>query len=468
MTVSVTRVNGTGRADVERGGPVWFECADSTGLVPVSRASIRSLDRCTDIPGEATDRSGHLSEALASLFGDLPMKTPSHGRARLARRLSWLVVATMLVAAVAPVPAFATHDPLIAPNANSHQLVAGNPTCPAGQFYEFKINTTPSNGPAGPEGEIIISNATNTSFDWALSAGSLHDYDMAAVIVKAGDNAIIYFYTDPGDDSDTNLQSPTNAGGQQAQISHVEFCFDNKDGGPTPTPEPTPTPTPEPTPTPTPEPTPTPTPEPTATPTGTPEPTEGIQASILIAKYDNKGTESLDDDTALDGASFEVWLDDGDEVFETDDDTLVFGPATTTGGLLDTDPLAEGWYWIVEVVVPTGFTGSDPILVQLNLDSTETCVWDATGLVDCVANDGEVDGLSWTIVEVENTPPDGGVQPATGTPAITLPPTDTLTGSTSAPAGDGWRLILLAMAGLIAVTLMLTPAGAVVRKDDRR
>ena len=188
----------------------------------------------------------------------------------------------------------------------------------------------------------------------------------------------------------------------------------------------------------------------------------------------------MDDDVALDGATFEVYLDDGDEAFDASTDALVFGPATTSGGLLDTDPLDEGWYWIVETVVPDGFTGTDPILVELNVDSQVTCVWDAAGLIECVENDGDVDGLSWTIVEVENAPvlatptptptvvPTGSVGGETGTPNITLPPTDTITGGTTTPTGDGWRLVLLAMAGLLATALLLTPAGAVIRKDDRR
>ena len=49
---------------------------------------------------------------------------------------------------------------------------------------------------------------------------------------------------------------------------------------------------------------------------------------------------------------------------------------------------------------------------------------------------------------------------------MTLPPTDTLTAGPIAPAGDGWRLILLAMAGLMAAALLVTPARVVVRKDD--
>ena len=37
----------------------------------------------------------------------------------------------------------------------------------------------------------------------------------------------------------------------------------------------------------------------------------------------------------------------------------------------------------------------------------------------------------------------------------------------STPAGDGWRLVLLGMAGMLAASLMLTPARVAIRKDDR-
>jgi uncharacterized repeat protein (TIGR01451 family) len=53
-----------------------------------------------------------------------------------------------------------------------------------------------------------------------------------AVIVKGGDLANIYFY-DGSVMSDAGLTPPLNNGGQAPQISHVEFCFDPKEG-PTP------------------------------------------------------------------------------------------------------------------------------------------------------------------------------------------------------------------------------------------
>jgi hypothetical protein len=68
-------------------------------------------------------------------------------------------------------------------------------------------------------------------------------------------------------------------------------------------------------------------------------------------------------------------------------------------------------------------------------------------------------------------PPAGGVGGITGTPKprTTLPPTDTVNGtSPSAPVSQGWRLILLAMAGLLGAALVLTPAQARARTDRRR
>ncbi len=260
--------------------------------------------------------------------------------------------------------------------------------------------------------------------------------------------------------------------------------------------EPIVTPTPTPTPTPDDEdeeeeeeepvvtPTPTPTPddededEEEEETTPTPDPTDGErQASILIAKVDNKGTADPDDDEALDGATFEVRADDGDEVFETDQDELVFGPAATSSdGMLDTDLIDAGMYWIVETIVPAGFIGMDPILVELNTDPSVTCAWDFGGLIECEANEGDVSELSWTIVIVDNTPegetppnpPTGGVGGAVGTPRATLPATDTLDGAAStAPVGESWRLVLLAMAAFLTAALVLTPARAAVRRDHR-
>ena len=64
--------------------------------------------------------------------------------------------------------------------------------------------------------------------------------------------------------------------------------------------------------------------------------------------------------------------------------------------------------------------------------------------------------------------PAGAVEGATGTPTgAVLPATDTLSSGTSAPSNDSWRLILLAMAGFLATTLLLTTAEPRSRRHPR-
>jgi hypothetical protein len=424
--------------------------------------------------------------------------TRSGARPRLARRLSWLAVLSLTSAAL-----FAPSSAVQAagPGDNGNGWPDGGP----------KSSGTVDGSASGVAGGATMNNAemfcNGTSADHFSGSFVLNkDFDAGSTIVvylsaNNGSNASpaanvsknyeVVAVGDAGTYTFTlDITSPftSSAGG-------VLIVFAVNDDGtvisssktnslncteatvtPTPTPVVTPTPTPVVTPTPTPVVTPPPTP-PGSTPTPTPAPTEEPrQASILIAKVDNKGTADSEDDEALDGASFEVWADDGDEVFETDQDELAFGPDTTSGGMVDTDLLDGGMYWIVETIVPAGFIGADPILVELNIDPSVTCAWDFGGLIGCEQNQGDVSELSWTIVIVDNTPegdtpetpPTGGVGGAVGTPRATLPTTDTLDGAGStAPAGESWRLVLLTMAAFLTAALVLTPARAAVRRDDR-
>ncbi|MFL5679553.1 MAG: prealbumin-like fold domain-containing protein, partial [Chloroflexota bacterium] len=184
------------------------------------------------------------------------------------------------------------------------------------------------------------------------------------------------------------------------------------------------------------------------------------EGNLVILKVDNKGTADQSDDTLLDGATFSVYLDDGDKEFSASSDELVRGPDTATGGELDYTGLAEGDYWVVEVVVPDGFTGSDPILVTIEFDSG-LCAYDSTGFLGCFEGDQEFP-TNATLAIVDNTP-GGGVEGNTGTPHVTLPPTDALAGPT-APASENWRLMLVVMAALLASILVLTPS----RRTNRR
>lgn len=62
--------------------------------------------------------------------------------------------------------------------------------------------------------------------------------------------------------------------------------------------------------------------------------------------------------------------------------------------------------------------------------------------------------------------PTGGVLGETATPATTLPPTDTLSGG-SGGGGEGWRMVLFALAAIIGIGLLVTPATVVVRGKGR-
>jgi hypothetical protein len=190
-------------------------------------------------------------------------------------------------------------------------------------------------------------------------------------------------------------------------------------------------------------------------------PTQGpAEGAIEIQKIDNKGTQDFEDDVLLNGASFALYRDNGDSAYSAVTDTLVSGPSAATDGTLMIEHLTSGSYWVVETVVPAGFTGSDPILIVLNLDPTKVCLWDRDGLHGCEDADG--DG-PLDVVFVDNTPtgsdqpaaPSGEVQGVRGTPNATPPATDTI-GNASDTNGGSWRIVLAGVAVLIAVSLLFT------------
>ena len=137
-------------------------------------------------------------------------------------------------------------------NADAHATIHGNPNCSsiAGSFTSLKIDGSGfGNGTYGTAGHpnlITISDYDSgvPSFSWSLHADALHDFDMAAVIVKGGPNAVVYVYdylTSGTDDSDSGLTTPINPNGAGPKfygLSHVEFCFDPKGGGGPPPPIP--------------------------------------------------------------------------------------------------------------------------------------------------------------------------------------------------------------------------------------
>ena len=64
--------------------------------------------------------------------------------------------------------------------------------------------------------------------------------------------------------------------------------------------------------------------------------------------------------------------------------------------------------------------------------------------------------------------PTGGVGGATGTPAVTLPPTSTFGDDSRGGTDGGWRIAVLTIAALLAATLLLAPASAVITRGRPR
>ncbi len=63
--------------------------------------------------------------------------------------------------------------------------------------------------------------------------------------------------------------------------------------------------------------------------------------------------------------------------------------------------------------------------------------------------------------------PTGETEAETGTPSVTLPPTDGLSGGSSSGSG-GLPVAILAMGGLLAAVLLLTPATLGVKRARNR
>jgi hypothetical protein len=145
-----------------------------------------------------------------------------------------LVVALAVVGA-----ASADHWPDYNGTADSHELVEGNPPlCSApngGASFRVDVLDLTEGGeyPAGdPIVRITDLDVDGGTLSWELVSSALHTYDMAAVVMKGGPNAMVYYYDASGaslDDSDEGITTPINQNGGEPRpygISYVDFCLD--------------------------------------------------------------------------------------------------------------------------------------------------------------------------------------------------------------------------------------------------
>ena len=147
------------------------------------------------------------------------------------RRLIGALAGATLIAVMATGAVSADHaitGDTVAPNANSHERVDGNPRCGGGYAFTKKIEAEDLG--VGNYGPIRITYYDGKHVSWEIRDAYLHTYDANLVIVKGGPMAMLYSY-DTWDDSDTRLTAPRNLNGAQPKyygISHIQFCFDPK------------------------------------------------------------------------------------------------------------------------------------------------------------------------------------------------------------------------------------------------
>ena len=104
-------------------------------------------------------------------------------------------------------------------------------------------------------------------------------------------------------------------------------------------------------------------------------------------------------------------------------------------------------------------TADDQVAVAAVGDTRGSVDIAGAAINDIVINAGET--VTCTFVNES-----GDVEQATGTPRVTPPPTSTLPVS-GTPGGDTWRIALLAIAALLAMVLLLTPASPAMARRRR-
>ena len=126
----------------------------------------------------------------------------------------------------------------------------------------------------------------------------------------------------------------------------------------------------------------------------------------------------------------------------------------TTGATL-TEDLQDGYELIDAFCVDLGVLGEgSDAMSRLKAADTGPLVGELDG--DAVGFDVESDTVYGCIFSSHLVPEDS-VGGKTATP--TLPPTDTF-GGPATPTNDGWRVMLVLMAGILASVLILTPKRA--------
>jgi len=163
-------------------------------------------------------------------------------------------------------------------------------------------------------------------------------------------------------------------------------------------------------------------------------------------------------DTPNNGGEYSVDLAPKGEVEACDGFT---GSSTTLNFIKGCSVSSKNDNFKVGATTTTTTTSSTATSTSTSTSSTTT----TTTTTATTATTSSTTTTSTTTSSSTAAGPTGEVEAATGTPDTTPPPTDLgATGTT--PAGDGWRLLLIAIAGVVGALLLLSPA-AVGRRRHR-
>jgi hypothetical protein len=318
-----------------------------------------------------------------------------HAGSATVRIGGWLTAGLLAaVATFGPAPRAALGAVTVTP------IDSGNPTCasfaPSGHVWsELRLQDARLANGTYTEGPltVTISGFTQSSSGTSGSFEWTSNIGVDAVFVKAGNDKHNLYRYDPEATAGTGLGPQAGKGNG---ISHISFCYDG-DRVPTedPSQDPSNDPTDDPTTPPTDDPTTPPTDDPTTPPT------------------DDPTTPPTDDPTTP----------------PTDDPTQ--------------DPSNLPIEQLVEEAPPT----DDPTTPPTDLPTQDPTDEPSQGAV--------LDETADRTPGPSATPHIGAVLAEQGTPSVTLPPTDTVDAPVAAQS-DGWRVILLGLALIIAALLLST------------
>ena len=183
----------------------------------------------------------------------------------------------------------------------------------------------------------------------------------------------------------------------------------------------------------------------------------------LTATFDKAGDKTVENaDSPAATLHFYVW---------TGHDTLLDAETTDVdGNLLNLSHICAGKE-VESESVPVE-TASVPVETESVPVETESVPVETESVpVETATVPAETESVPAVTPCADCTPathsvPEGSVEAATGTPKedVTPPSTDTLTPAGSTPSNDGWQLVLIALAALLATALVLTPATRKVRR----